>query len=183
MCQSRQGHKPLDIRALLQEADSANAAVPGFNTSVAHPSTTLTTVVAKVSEMNAGGPFVLLVFAMVLSILGWVAFWLSPKRFISLSLGIFFLTMGLGVGAAAWLHASAEGLKKLLDSIDHRYVQDAKIGSVFMGLLWSVASGLILSFLSAAIAMWVELETGRYGILNQVASKEVELELHSSRQE
>jgi len=172
MCQSRLGWSPLDVHSLLQEAEAVNSAVPGFNNAVTHPSATTTVVTAGTGVMTSGSPFMLLVFAMILSIFGWLAFWLCPRRLFIVPLGFLVVAMTFGVGAAAWLKISAEQAKSHLESIDPQYARGARIGSVFMGLLWSVAVALILSFLSAVVAIWLNLRDEEYGALKQNVNEE-----------
>jgi hypothetical protein len=172
MCRSRLGGSPLDVHALLEEAESLNYAVAGFNDSVTQPSKTMTVVTAGLGVVSSGGQFILLVFAMVFSLFGWFAFWFCPKRLSIVPLGFLFTAMAYGIGAAAWLNQSANQTKSRLDSIDAQYARGAKVGSVFMGLLWSAAVGLILSFLSAVVAIWMNLRDEEHRSQRQIVNEE-----------
>jgi hypothetical protein len=108
MCRPRPALAPLDVHALLQEADLANV---GFNKSLTRPSTTTTVVTAGAGVINLGGPFMLLVFAITLSSLAWFMNLFCPISIFLAPLGLFLMAMTFGIGGAAWLHTSANQVK------------------------------------------------------------------------
>jgi len=141
--------------SLLEVAESLNSQVPGFNGSVTRPTTTTTVIVEAAGIMNSGEAFTLLVLAMILSVFGWFAFCLCPRRWFIIPLGFLGMAMAIGTVATVMLHTSAQVEKTRIDSIDPRYVQTAKVGIPFVGLLWSAAVALMLAFISALLGLWM----------------------------
>jgi hypothetical protein len=159
MCRSSRKGAPIDVQALLQEADLANSV---FNKSLTQPSATTTAVTAGAGVISAGGPFMLLVFAITLSTLAYFMNLLCTTAIFLVPLGLFFVSMTLGITGAAWLHTSTNQMKSRLDSIDPQYVRGARIGGLFMGLLWSSVVFLILSFPIAVGGQWMYRRNPKY---------------------
>ena len=150
----------MNISSLLEVAESFNSNVPGFNSSVTRPTATTTVITAAAGVMNSGEAFILLVFAMILSMFGWVAFWICPRRWFIVPLGFLGTAMAFGTAAAALIHTSAQLEKDRIDAIDPMYAQEAKVGTPFMGLLWSAVVALVLSFAAAGFGLWAGMGDG-----------------------
>ena len=164
MCKARRGWSPVNITSLLEVAESLNSHVPGFNGSVTRPTMTTTVISAAAGIMNSGEAFTLLVLAMILSVFGWFAFWLCPKRWFVIPLGFLGIAMAIGTVAAVMLHTSAQVEKTRIDGINPSYAHGVKVGTLFMGLLWSAAAALTLAFVSALPGLWMGInDDGDYG--------------------
>jgi hypothetical protein len=139
---------PFTITDVLNEVDLANSNLAGLtsSTSILPPAPTTQAIsTALPSPVSVTVPFALFVAGIVLTILG-LAFYVQPvERWLKRAMACLAAAFVAYVVGAACITTLAYAIKgKLLDGVERRFVGEAKVGVVYMALVWTavVASGI-----------------------------------------
>lgn len=159
MCRKRIAWANVDINALLGEADKVNSLLPGFNTSTGYnattPSATHKAITAANLTLQSGSPFLLLIWSAIFAVIGWLAFWIFPRRYCFVPLTLIGGALAMSTVSAAILKTSASNASAQVSKIDTQYAQKPIAGPVFFGLLWSIVAILAFSLVCAVVDLLI----------------------------
>lgn len=161
MCQKHIAWDPVDINALLAEADRVNSQLLDSNTTGPIESRTRAAVQAAGLNMHSGVSFMLLILSVILAVSAWFIFWLYSSRRRLLSPAIWSTVLVFSIIATVLLRTTVQTLSDHAAGIGSDFVQNPKVNPLFFGLLWSMVAMLIVAWLFALVDVAVDVGQGQ----------------------
>ena len=174
MCQKHIAWAPVNMDALLAEADRINSFLPEFNatgyadagpTAAQHPSRTREVVAAAGLIMSSGTTFLLLVWSVILALAGWFAFWICPRRWAAVPLTLLGAALGMAAAGGALLKTAAHRVAAQVAAIDPRFARDPRTAALFFGFSWSIVAMLALAWVCAVVDVAIGAREDDFGFV------------------